>query len=78
MLLVASRAEWDAPNLLPFAIAPLDPVEKLSGLFLGKHHADIAGRNPRRTLLSRIIDVVWYLVVAAGTVYVAGFGNDVV
>ena len=35
----------DSPNLPSLAIALLDPVEKLSGLFLGKHHADITGRN---------------------------------
>jgi hypothetical protein len=42
-------------NLPSFVIAPLDPVEELSGLFLGKHHADITGRNPCRTLRIKFV-----------------------
>ncbi len=42
-------------NLPSFGIAPLDPVEELSGLFLGKHHADITGRNPCRTLRIELV-----------------------
>jgi hypothetical protein len=38
------------PNVPPFVIASLDPVEELPGLLVGKHHADITGRNPRGTL----------------------------
>ncbi len=37
-----------AVDLPPFAIAPLDPVEKLGCLFVRKHHADITRRNQRR------------------------------
>src|SRR5258708_5934761 len=37
-----------AVDLPPFAIAPLDSVEKSDRLFARKHHADVAGRNPRR------------------------------
>jgi len=37
-----------AVDLPPFAIAPLDSVEKLGRLFARKHHADVPGRNPRR------------------------------
>jgi hypothetical protein len=37
-----------AVDLPPFAIAPLDSVEKPDRLFARKHHADVAGRNPRR------------------------------
>jgi hypothetical protein len=32
----------------PFAIAPLDSVEKLGRLFARRHHAYVAWRNPRR------------------------------
>jgi hypothetical protein len=38
------------PDLPPFAVAPLDPVEKLLGLFAREHHADITRRNPPRAL----------------------------
>jgi len=37
-----------ASNQPPFAIAPLDPVEKQGRLFARKHHADITGRNQCR------------------------------
>jgi hypothetical protein len=38
------------PDLPPFAISPLDPVEELFRLFGREHHADIAGGNPSCTL----------------------------
>jgi hypothetical protein len=44
-------------SLPPFAIAPFDSVEELSGLFSGKHHADITGWNPRCALLVKFVAV---------------------
>jgi hypothetical protein len=43
------------PSLPSFVIVPLHPVEELSGFFVGKHHADIAGRNPRRTFRIKFV-----------------------
>jgi hypothetical protein len=42
-------------GLPSFVITPLDPVEELSGLFVGKHHAHITGRNPCRTLRFKFV-----------------------
>jgi hypothetical protein len=44
-----------APYLPPFAIAPLDPVEKPGCLFARKHRADIAGRESRLALCVKFV-----------------------
>src|SRR5262249_7401447 len=37
-----------AVDLPSFAVAPLDSIKKPGRFFARKHHADVAGRNPRR------------------------------
>ncbi len=50
-------ATTQLPDLPPFAISPLDPVEKLFRLFGREHHADITGGNPSRTLGVKFMDL---------------------